>query len=125
MKKTLLLLIVTLMFCGCSKDYLVAKYYLIRADEAYTKAYSLRVKPNADAERMGYYRKAHDYFLKAYELRPDLFNLIKIEQAHDACLRLEDKEGQEIFQRFAEEYSKTHPTEAEYGDATSLMGGIE
>jgi len=122
---TMLILIVSVLASGCSKEYFLAKYYLIQAEDAYVKAYELRVKPEQAEQRMGEYRKAHDNFLKAYHLNKSIFNLIKIDQAHDTCLRLEDKEGADLFQKFAEEYAKEHPTEAEYGDATPLLGGIE
>lgn len=114
-----------LLFNGCSKEYFLAKYYLIKAEEAYSKAYALRVKHEAAEERKEYYRKAREYFFKAYQNFPKVFTLNRIEQAYDTCLRLEDKEGEGIFRRFADEYVKEHPTEAEYGDATPLLGGVE
>lgn len=125
MKKLILIFLLGVLASGCSKDYLLAKYYLIQAEDNYVRAYELRIKPELAERRMKHYEKAHDYFLKAYQLNKKIFNLIKIDQAHDTCLRVEDREGAAIFQKFAEEYSAAHPTEAEYGDATPLLGGIE
>ena len=107
---------------GCSKEQLLGKYYMAKAENAYNKAHALRVKNIPIEERLKIYRQAHDYFFKAYRIDPKGFNLNLIESAHDTCLRIQDRQGAEIFERFAQEYSKKHPTEVEYGDATPLVG---
>ncbi|MBI4970422.1 MAG: hypothetical protein HZC17_01075 [Candidatus Omnitrophica bacterium] len=122
MKKLLVLFLAAFVFTGCAKNDLLAQYYLYRAENAFQKAYNLRIKPNADFERTQYYQKAHDLFLKAYRLNPKYFSLTKIDQAHDACLRLEDSAGAQLFQQFGEDYARAHPREVEYGD---VMVGLE
>ena len=117
MKKIFALLLIIISLGGCSKNDWMTQYYLFRAETAFNKAYDLRVKPGSDFERMKYYRQAHDCFIKAFRLNPKFFTLARIEQAQDACLRLEDKENESIFQKFGDEYVRAHPKEAEYGAA--------
>lgn len=119
---TSLLLASLLLLTGCSKEYFAAKYYMVKAENAYNKAHAMRVKTMPREERLAVYREARDCFLKAYQSSPGIFNLNLIELAHDACLRVGDQEGVELFAKFAQEYSSKHPTEVEYGDATPLVG---
>lgn len=108
---------------GCSQSSWVAKFFMVRAENASAKAHALRVKPEFPQEkRLGYYRSACRDFRKAHEVDPRVFTLFRIELAFDACLRVEDREGVALFRNFQEEYTKAHPTEAEYGDAGAWMG---
>lgn len=122
MKKIAALLLIGFLIAGCSKDDWMAKYYLFQAENAFSKAYSLRTKPGAEADRARHYQMAHDYFLKAYSIGPKFFTLTKIEQAYDTCLRLEDQTNAELFRQFGDEYAAAHPKEVEYGDVTGMVG---
>jgi len=122
MKKIFALIFLMLIISGCSKNDWMAKYYLFQAENAFNKAYSLRVKTGAETDRANHYRKAHDYFLKAYSIGPKFFTLTKIEQAYDTCLRLEDQPSAELFRQFGDEYAAAHPKEVEYGDVTGMVG---
>lgn len=116
------LLVLLFILSGCSKGYLLARWHLIQAEDAFAKAYALRVKEESSEERMEYYRKAREHFLNAYEYDKGAFTLNVINAAADTCLRLEDQAGVKLFQEFAEEYTAAHPKEAEYGDAAAVFG---
>ncbi len=126
MKYALIFLLIAFCTAGCSKDKIIATYYVTKAEDLYQKAYEMRVKPGNEEKRKEIYRKAQQYFLKAYQADRNVFTLNRIEQAHDVCLRLEDNVNADIFAQFAQEYSEQHPSEAEYGDApTAFLGPIE
>jgi len=123
MKKPLLALFFLGFTCaGCSKSSWIAKFYVVRAENAFTKAHALRVKPDFPPQkRLEYFRSACRDFRKAYAVDPRVFTLARIETAFDTCLRVEDRESVALFRNFQEEYTKAHPTEAEYGDAGAWM----
>lgn len=123
MKKSLLaLFFLALTLTGCSKSSWTAKFYMVRAENAFTKAHALRVKPDFPQEkRLAYFRSACRDFRKAYGVDPRVFTLSRIEIAFDTCLRVQEREGVELFRNFQDEYTKAHPTEAEYGDAGAWM----
>ena len=81
MKKIYLLLLVPLVSFGCSGHDWLARIYIVKAENAYAKAYALRLQKTSYEERLKYYRKACDYFLKAYEQNSGAFYLSRIEAA--------------------------------------------
>ena len=116
------LLLIPLCLTGCSGDSWRAKYEALKAEDLYVKAYGLRIKrdPASHQERAGFYREACRRFLKALDLEPAVFTLSRIEEAADACLRVDQKEAEEKFRDFQDQYIRRHPTETEYGDAVPL-----
>ena len=121
MKNIFLVLFAVLISWGCSRHDWVAKLYMIKAENAYSKAYNLRTKKVLYEERLKLYRQACSNFLKAYHHDSRIFSLNRIEAAAESCLRAEDRRSEGEFRRFGEEYVKAHPTEAEYGDAVPLL----
>ena len=93
----------------------------MQAENAYEKAYALRVKKIPYEERLRYYREACSNFSKAHESDPRSFSLSRIETAADSCMRVEDSEAEEKFRAFGEKYAREHPTEVEFGDAFPAM----
>ena len=123
MKKILLLILLAFCFLGCTKQAWLAKIYMVKAEEAFSKGHALRVRKR-DAvyqSRLKYYRKACGYFSKAYRVNREVFTLNRIDEAMEACLRIEDFKGEETFRQFEEEYVQAHPDEAKYGDAGAFM----
>jgi len=107
---------------GCSKQGWLARIYMVKAEEAFTKGYALRVRKDVPSEeRLRYFRRACEFFSKAYRIDPDVFTLNRITSAVDACLRVEDFEKEDIFRRLEEEYVRAHPDEAKYGEAGAFM----
>ena len=96
---------------------------MVKAEEAFSKGHAMRIhKGDATYEtRLKYYRKACDYFSKAYDINRETFTLSRIDEAMEACLRIEDFKHEETFREFEEEYARTHPDEAKYGDAGAFM----
>ena len=95
---------------------------MFQAEEAHTKAYTLRLKKEVSyEERLKYYRRACEFFLKAYRYSDHTFTLNRIESAAEACLRVGDREAEQKFRQFEEKYIKAHPNEVEYGDAGPFM----
>jgi len=95
---------------------------MVKAEEAFSKAYALRVKKEVPyEERLKYYRRACDHFYKAYQYDKQTFTLNRIASATEACLRIEDFEKEREFAQFEEDYIKTHPDEVKYGDAGAFM----
>lgn len=117
MKKILMLGLAVFSALGCSKTDWLAKFYVVKAENAYSKGYVIRLKKVPYEERLKYYRAACSYFLKAYHLNPDVFTLERIGAARESCMRVKDAPSEEEFIRFEEKYAKGHPTEAEYGDS--------
>ena len=107
---------------GCSGPRWLAKIYMVRAENAFSKAYALRVaKQVSYEERLKYYREACGNFLKAYRTDPGIFTLYRIETATDSCLRIDDRGGVSLFRKFEEEYAQKHPKEVKYGDVGPWM----
>ena len=123
MKKIFLLILSVLCFLGCSEQAWLARIYMVRAEETFSKAHAMRVKKNeASYEvRLKYYRAACDNFSKAYRWNRSAFTLNRIDEAAEACLRVEDLKNEQIFRQFEEEYVRKHPDEAKYGDAGAYM----
>jgi hypothetical protein len=122
MKKFWAGLAVILACLGCSKTYWLAKIHLVRAENAYSKAYALRLdKKVSPEERLTLYRQACVDFSSAYRHDAGAFTLYRIECAADACLRVEDFKAVESFRAFAEEYAQSHPQEVQYGDVGPWM----
>lgn len=100
----------------------MAQFYMWKAEEHYTKAYTLRVKRDVPQRvRLNHYRKACQSFMKAFEHDKKVFTLNRIYLASQACLAVEDFAAGRKFQAFEEEYAKTHPVETEYGDVGHFM----
>lgn len=92
--------------------------HVVKAENAASKAYALRVKGQiSHEERLRHYKTACENFYEAYREDPRVFTLSRIEVAADACLRVRDQERVGLFEIFREEYIREHPTETEYGDA--------
>ena len=122
MKKFFLFLFLTWMICGCSKQDWLSKIYIFRAEEAFSKAYALRLKRGVSyEERLKYYRKACEFFLKAYHRSDRTFTLTRIDSAAESCMRVGNYEAEQKFRQFEEAYIKAHPNEVEYGDAVHFM----
>ena len=122
--RPLILALIFLVFVasGCSGKDWQTKIYIVKAENAFSKAYSLRTKKEISyEERLSYYRTACDYFFKAYQSNKRVFTLNRIELAAESCLRIKDFDKENEFQKFAEEYVQTHPDEAKYGDAGAFM----
>ncbi len=117
MKKVALVIFVGLVVSGCSGETWVAQFHMVKAENAHTRAYELRIKKVHYEERLKLYRKACEEFVKAYEFNRETFTLSRIELAIESCMRVEDRKNEERFQAFAESYVRQHPTETEYGDA--------
>lgn len=95
---------------------------MFRAEEAFSKAYLLRLKKGTTyEERLKLYARACNLFLKAYRYSDRTFTLNRIGSAAESCLRVGDYEAEEKFREFEQRYIKAHPNEAEYGDAVPLM----
>lgn len=122
MKKFLLTLASLSLIVGCTDPHWLAKVYMLKAENAFSKAYMMRVDKKISYDvRLKYYQGACSDFKKAFHYDPDIFTLYRIETAADSCLRMEDFEGVEVFRKFEEEYSKKHPREVKYGDVGPWM----
>ena len=114
MKKTLLLFL-ALAVLGCSAKDWMAKFYAVQAENALTQAANM--KKNPFEKRLHFYAEACRDFGKAYRIDREVFTLTRIEAAQDTCWKAGDREAEEKFRQFEEEYSQAHPQEARYGDA--------
>ena len=123
MKRLSILFFILLFLGGCSKQSWLAKIYMVKAEDAFSKAHAMRVKKDKAAhnQRQQYYQVACDNFSKAYRWDSGAFTLNRIEEAAEACLRVEDAKDEQTFREFEEEYIKNHPDEAKYGDAGAYM----
>lgn len=115
-KKVFVMITLALILTGCSAEYWTAKFYMFEAENAYEKAYELRKKKVPYENRLKEYGRACGNFLKAYDLHPRAFTLLRIESALESCIRVKNETGREAFESFRGQYVKAHPTEAEYGD---------
>ena len=100
---------------GCLGRDWIARYYAMRAEDALTRASNLKRSPFE--KRLHFFVEACRDFGKSYEIDREVFTLTRIEVAQDACWKAGDHEAEEKFRQFEEEYSKSHPQEARYGDA--------
>lgn len=122
MKKFFLAMILAGIVGGCSKQGWLSKIYLFQAEEAYLKAYTLRLKKGIPyTERLKNYRRACEFFLKAYRVSERPFTLNRIDAAAESCMRVGNEETEKKFRDFEEKYIKAHPNEVEYGDAVPFM----
>lgn len=117
MRTGILFLLLSLGITGCSSEGWAARWHIVRAENALQKAAHLKEKKVTFDERRPYYRKACELFVKAYEVDTNVFNLMRILGAQDACAKAEMREEEEYFLYIEEEYSKMHPQEERYGDA--------
>ena len=106
---------------GCSKQDLWAKFQVFRAEEELAKAAGLKDKKVAYETRVPFYSKACIFFKEAFDTDPNVFTLNRIEEAMDSCWRSGNKENEEVFKSFEEEYAKAHPQEYEHGDSGVAM----
>ncbi len=117
MRKIIFSLCCILCFSACSKDYWKAKYYLLKAEGIFEKTEFKRSSNKIPTEKLaGDYRRACDFFVKAYVLDKKVFFLYHIQHGVDACWRGGDDFRREKFEFFEKDYIKSHPNEAEYGD---------
>ncbi len=117
----LLLIILLFTVSGCSKENFMAKIHVLNAENALTKAASLKEKKTAYDDRVPFYRTACLAFKSAFEADPSVFTINRIEEAMDSCWRSGDKENEELFRVFEEQYAKAHPQEYEHGDSGVAM----
>lgn len=108
-------------FGGCSGRDWTAKYYAMKAEGFMRKAADLKTKKVAFKDRVKVYEEACRTFETAYDMEPGVFTYGRIEEALEACWKANDKDREEKFRIFEEEYSKAHPLEYEYGDAGVAM----
>ena len=111
------LFLILIFTAGCSPNDWQAKFHAVRAEAAVKKAHDLKEQKVGFDQRTPYFVEACDHYYKALELDTGIFTLTRIEEASDACWKAGQKEKEEIFRLFEEEYTKAHPQEAEYGDA--------
>ena len=123
MKKLSLWIFALFCLSACSKQAWLAKIYMVKAEEAFSKAHAMRVKKNEASygKRLKYYKIACDNFAKAYRWNRGAFTLNRIDEASETCLRVEDLKNEQMFRQFEEEYAQNHPDEAKYGDAGAYM----
>jgi hypothetical protein len=120
MKKLLSYLVISFMAftgSGCSEQYWAAQAQMFKAEGAFMEAGALKARKANYEDRLPYYKEACDHFLKAYQLRPKLFTWNRIQEAQEACWRIKNDEGRQVFIDFEKDYVKKHPTEYEYGEA--------
>lgn len=94
---------------------------MLQAESAIDKAGTLKDKKFDFKTRVPYYQKACGHFYKAYQLKPALFTLNRIESAVDACWKSGEKTEEEALMAFQEEYAKAHPHEQDYGDPGEIL----
>jgi hypothetical protein len=108
---------------GCIREGWLARLYMVRAENDYDKGHELRVKREVSYDqRLKFYKKSCDSFVKAYEYDQRVFTLNRIMLAIDACTRVGNIEAQQLFEEMEMEYSRTHPKEVEHGDAVPFLG---
>lgn len=111
------MVILMLASAGCSSRDWLSKIYMMKAENALSEAAVLKEKKVDYSKRVSIYVQACKYFRESYETDPRVFTLNRIEEAADACWRAGDKENEDVFKSFEEEYAKKHPQEFEHGDS--------
>ena len=106
---------------GCSMKDWKAKASMVKAENALSKAARLKDQKVPYGKRVALYREACAYFEAAYERDSRVFTYNRIEEAVDACWKGGDREKEEMFRNFQEQYAKAHPVEFEHGDAGVVM----
>ena len=114
-------MVLPFLFSGCSAEDWTAKLHIVKAEDYVTKAYQLKSKKMPYEQRIDLYRRACDEYSRAYEINPDVFTFMRIEEAADTCWKAENKLEEAKFLAFKETYIKAHPTEAEYGGDAAMM----
>src|SRR3989338_2571890 len=99
MKKFLALVFFILCLSACSTQAWLAKFYMVKADDAFAKSHAMRIKRDDSfyQERLKEYRTSCDYFTKAYQINNKAFTLNRIGEAVEACLRVEDFKNEKMF----------------------------
>ena len=120
-KITFILALIWFLGLGCSQQSWVAKFFVFRAETAYTKAHEMRSKKGVEEKRLKLYQEACRSFVKAYDEDLNAFTLYRIEIAAESCQRVENAGATEQFREFEAKYAAEHPTEVEYGDAVPMM----
>lgn len=115
--KKLLLSVLLMIVSGCSKENFMAKIHVFKAENALTKAASLKEKRAAYGDRVPLYKMACLEFKSAFDSDPSVFTINRIEEAMDACWRSGDKDNEDVFRVFEGQYAQAHPQEYEHGDA--------
>ena len=109
------------MVSGCSKQDILAKFQVFRAEEELSKAVLLKEKKVPHDQRVPLYAKACNFFKDAFDTDPGVFTVNRIEEAMDACWRAGNKENEELFRIFEAQYAQAHPQEYEHGDSGIAM----
>ncbi len=112
-----LMISVLTLFTGCSRQDWLSKYYMFKAENAVSDAAIMKDRKVEYEKRVPLYASACRYFRQAYETDNRVFTLNRIEEASDSCWRANDRETEDLFKAFEEEYSKKHPQEVEHGDS--------
>lgn len=94
---------------------------MFRAEDELAKAAGLKDKKVSYDSRLPLYVKACVLFKSSFDADSNIFTLNRIEQASDACWRAGNKENEEVFKNFEEQYAKAHPQEYEHGDSGVAM----
>lgn len=106
---------------GCSKQDIIAKFHVFKAEEQLSKAAAMKEKKATHEQRVPLYSKACDFFKDAFDTDPAVFTLNRIEEAMDSCWRSGNKENEELFRTFEAQYAMAHPQEYEHGDSGVAM----
>ena len=102
---------------ACSPRGWTARWYIVQAENAHGRAGQMKDHKAAFEERFPWYAKACHYYIRAYETDPEVFTLIRIEEAADCCWKANLRNEEARFREFEEAYSTAHPQEVEHGDA--------
>ena len=106
---------------GCSSKDWLSKYYMLKAENSLSEAAVMKEKKIDYSKRVPVYAKACKFFRQSFDIDSRVFTLNRIEEASDSCWRAEDKENEDVFKAFEEEYAKKHPQEFEHGDSGVAM----
>jgi len=83
------------------RSYLKARWLVFQAEQ---KFYAARSRSDlSKEERVPNFKKACDYFLRAYELDRRAFNYNRAQYAYESCSWVEDVKHSEMFNSFMDE----------------------
>ncbi|MSR77170.1 MAG: hypothetical protein EXS63_02935 [Candidatus Omnitrophica bacterium] len=115
-KNEFLFLLAVILFSGCGKLGIQARYHLFKAEQFFFKAnYSLRSKNVPFEERKPLFVQACNEYMKTFQLDAGAFSAEKIEEASQSCSSAGNREASESLDDFYRLYCQDHPKECEYG----------
>lgn len=112
-----LLMVFLLAETACSPRGWAARWHMVQAENHLGKAHHLKDQKVPFEQRLPYYVKACGAYVQAYEIDPEIFTLVRIEEAADSCWKANLLDEEALFREFEIAYTEAHPQEAEYGDA--------